>query len=48
VESADGVVDSPREKFTLELKGLNPGEQLVSIRAVDSAGNTGVAKVVLK
>ncbi len=48
VEAADGVVDEPREKFTLELKGLNPGEQLVSIRAVDSAGNTGVAKVVLK
>ena len=48
VEAADGVIDSLREKFTLDLAGLTPGEHLLVIRAADSAGNTGLAKVVLK
>lgn len=48
VESADGVIDSQREKFALDLTGLPPGEHLVVIRVADSANNTGVAKVVLK
>ena len=48
VESADGVIDSLREKFALDLSDLKPGEHLVAVRASDSAGNTGVAKVVLK
>jgi hypothetical protein len=48
VEAADGVIDSPREKFTLDLTNLKPGEHLVAIRAADSANNTGLAKVVLK
>jgi hypothetical protein len=48
VEAADGVIDSPREKFVLDLTGLAAGEHLVVIRAADSANNTGVAKVILK
>ncbi len=48
VEAADGVIDSLREKFVLELSGLKTGEHLVAIRASDSANNTGLAKVVLK
>jgi hypothetical protein len=48
VEAADGVIDSLREKFALDLANLKPGEHLVAIRASDSANNTGVAKVVLK
>jgi hypothetical protein len=48
VEAADGVIDSPREKFTLDLANLPPGEHLVVIRVADSANNTGVAKVILK
>jgi len=48
VDAADGVIDSLREKFTLDLSGLTPGEHLLVIRAADSAGNTGLAKVVLK
>jgi hypothetical protein len=48
VEAADGVIDSLREKFTLDLRDLKAGEHLVAIRASDSANNTGVAKVVLK
>ena len=48
VEAADGVIDSLREKFVLDLTGLPPGEHLLVIRAADSANNTGLAKVVLK
>jgi hypothetical protein len=48
LEAADGVIDSLRERFTLDLAGLTPGEHLLVVRAADSAGNTGVAKVVLK
>jgi hypothetical protein len=48
MESVDGVIDSPREKFALDLTGLAAGEHLLVIRVADSAGNTGTAKVVLK
>ncbi|HXB68038.1 MAG TPA: hypothetical protein VNY05_07335 [Candidatus Acidoferrales bacterium] len=48
IEAADGVIDSLREKFVLDLTGLAPGEHLIVIRAADSANNTGVAKVLLK
>jgi sugar lactone lactonase YvrE len=48
VAAADGVIDSLREKFVLDLTGLTPGEHLLVIRAADSANNTGLAKVVLK
>ena len=48
VEAADGVIDSLREKFAIDLQNLPPGEHLLVIRAADSANNTGVAKVVLK
>jgi hypothetical protein len=48
LEAADGVIDSLRERFTLDLTGLTPGEHLLVVRVADSAGNTGVAKVVLK
>jgi len=48
MDAADGVIDSLREKFVLDLANLAPGEHLVALRAADSANNTGVAKVVLK
>jgi hypothetical protein len=48
LEADDGVIDSLRERFTLDLSGLTPGEHLLVVRVADSAGNTGVAKVVLK
>ena len=47
MEAADGVIDSPREKFVISLDKLNPGEHLVVIRVLDSANNAGLAKVVL-
>jgi len=48
MDAADGVIDSLREKFVLDLANLSPGEHLVVLRAADSANNTGVAKVILK
>jgi hypothetical protein len=48
VAAADGVIDSLREKFVLDLTDLAPGEHLLVIRAADSANNSGVAKVILK
>jgi sugar lactone lactonase YvrE len=48
VEAVDGVIDSPRERFVLQLTGVPAGEHLVVIRVVDSASNAGLAKVVLR
>ncbi len=48
MEAADGVIDGLREKFALDLTGLQPGERLLVVRVADSAGNTSAAKVVLK
>jgi hypothetical protein len=48
VEAADGVIDSMREAFSLDLKNLAAGEHLVVVRVADSANNTAVAKVVLR
>ncbi len=47
MESADGVIDSPREEFVITLDKLSPGEHRVVIRVLDSANNAGLAKVVL-
>ena len=48
VQAADGVIDSLRERFVLDLTGLAPGEHLLVLRAADSANNSGLAKVVLR
>jgi hypothetical protein len=48
MEAVDGVIDSPREKFALDLTGLAAGEHLLVIRVADSANNTATAKVILK
>jgi hypothetical protein len=48
VQAADGVTDSLRERFALDLTGLAPGEHLLVVRVADSANNSGLAKVVLK
>jgi len=48
LQADDGVIDSLRETFTIDLQNLSPGEHLVVVRAADSANNTAVAKVVLK
>ncbi len=48
IQSVDGVIDSLRERFSLDLTGLTPGEHLLVLRVGDSANNSGLAKVVLK
>jgi len=46
--AADGVIDSPREKFLVRLDHLSPGEHVLMLRAVDSANNAGLAKVIIR
>lgn len=48
VASTDGVIDSPQEEFRLTLDSLAPGEHVVVFRVYDSAGNVGLAKVVVR
>jgi hypothetical protein len=48
LEASDGVIDSPRETFRVTLENAPAGEHLVVIRAIDSAGNAGLAKVVIR
>ncbi|MBM3774796.1 MAG: WD40 repeat domain-containing protein [Acidobacteria bacterium] len=47
VEAADGVIDSARENFRLRIENLAAGEHLVVVRVFDSAGNAGLARVLL-
>lgn len=44
----DGITDTLRETFTLRLPNLPPGEHSVVVRALDAAGNPGLAKIVLR
>ena len=48
IEASDGVIDSLRESFVLDLNNLPAGEHVVVIRVADSANNNGVAKVILR
>lgn len=44
----EGILDSQSEHFVLKLDGVAPGEHLVVVRALDSANNAGLAKVVVR
>ncbi len=48
VDAADGVTDSPRERFLVRLEAPSAGEHLLVIRVYDAAGNPGLAKVLLR
>jgi hypothetical protein len=47
VEAVDGVTDSLKESFHVQLEKLKPGEHLIVFRVYDSAGNVGLSKVVV-
>jgi len=47
MEPLEGILDSQRERFLLKLDGVAPGEHLVVVRALDSANNAGLAKVIV-
>jgi sugar lactone lactonase YvrE len=47
LNSVEGIIDSPTERFHL-VAPVPPGEHVLVLRAVDSGGNAGLAKVVLK
>ena len=47
VLSDDGILDARRERFTLRLGELEPGEHLVVLRVRDRAGNAALAKSLL-
>ncbi|MGH9468754.1 MAG: hypothetical protein ACRD1N_00255 [Terriglobia bacterium] len=48
IVSDDGIVDAPQETFTVTLHNLNPGEHVVMLKVVDTAGNLGVGKAVIE
>lgn len=48
VLSDDGIVDSPKETFTIKLTHLAPGEHILVLRASDTSGNIGVGKAVIR
>jgi hypothetical protein len=44
----DGVSDSPRERYTIEVPTREAGEYVVTIRVFDVNGNAGNARVLIK
>ncbi len=47
LNSVDGVIDSPAEQFRL-VAPIPAGEHVLVLRAVDSGGNAGLAKLVIR
>jgi len=48
VHPVDGISDSIREDYRVDLPGLPAGETVVVVRAGDEAGNSATAKVLLR
>jgi outer membrane protein assembly factor BamB len=48
IEAADGLTDSERERFNIHVANLAAGEHLIVIRVYDTAGNAGLAKVIVR
>lgn len=48
VYSDDGISDSPREKYTVEISPKEAGEYTVTLRVFDANGNASSARVVVK
>lgn len=48
VYADDGISDSPKERYTIEIPVKNAGEQAVTIRVYDVNGNSGNARVFVR
>ncbi|MEZ5426574.1 MAG: hypothetical protein R2747_09940 [Pyrinomonadaceae bacterium] len=48
VYSDDGISDSPKERYTLEIPIKEPGDYAITLRVFDANGNIGNAKVTVK
>ncbi len=48
MQSEDGVIDSPMERFHLHLENVVAGEHVLVLRVVDSGNNAGLKKLVLR
>jgi hypothetical protein len=44
----DGIADSPREVYALDLPIEGAGEHTISLRAIDGSGNVSSARVVVR
>ncbi len=43
----DGISDSPKERYSLEVPLKNAGEYTIALRVFDANGNVGSARVVI-
>ena len=44
----DGIADSARERYSIDLTPLAPGEHTISLRAFDNSGNVGSVSVTVR
>lgn len=44
----DGIADSPRERFSVDLRLEGPGEHTISLRAYDNSNNVGTISVTVR
>ena len=44
----DGIADSPRERYTLDLPINGAGEHTISLRAFDMSGNVGSIRITIR
>lgn len=44
----DGIADSPRERFSIEVPIVGGGEHTISLRAFDASGNAGSVRVTVR
>jgi hypothetical protein len=44
----DGIADSPRERYTLDLPITGAGEHTISLRAYDMSGNVGSIRINIR
>ena len=48
VYADDGISDSPRERYSIEIPVARSGEYAVTIRVYDVNGNAGNARIVIR